>query len=122
MAEDMRNRQLTIRLDEAYKQLESLVLIDPLTGTGNRRMFDDRLKQAIYEGERGREFALLIIDVDRFKQFNDTYGHRAGDEALLQVSSTMTGIVRKVDCLTRYGGDHLICPPRGRPGTGRQTP
>lgn len=105
--EEKRNRELTARLDEAYKQLESLVLIDSLTGVGNRRMLEDRLKNAIHEGERGRDFALMIIDVDHFKQFNDAFGHLAGDNALVQVSRAMNSIVRKVDCLARYGGDEF---------------
>lgn len=92
---------------EAYRQLEQLVLTDALTGIGNRRFFDDRLQHAIYDAERGRDISLIIIDVDNFKKFNDTYGHQAGDTALIQVATAMNQIIRKVDYLARYGGDEF---------------
>jgi len=82
---------------------------DPLTGTRNRRMFDEHLallwQQAVVNG---RSLAILLIDIDHFKAYNDFYGHQAGDKALRQVAQTIQKSVRRpLDVLTRYGGEEF---------------
>jgi diguanylate cyclase (GGDEF)-like protein len=82
---------------------------DALTGTKNRRMFDEHLarlwQQAI---ENGRTIAVLLIDVDYFKKYNDRYGHQAGDQALRRVAETLqTFVDRPLDVLARYGGEEF---------------
>jgi diguanylate cyclase (GGDEF)-like protein len=82
---------------------------DPLTGTRNRRVFDEHLEllwqQAVVNG---RALALLLIDIDHFKAYNDFYGHQAGDLALRQVAQTIQKLIhRPLDILTRYGGEEF---------------
>ena len=82
---------------------------DPLTGTKNRRVFDEHLEllwqQAIVNE---RALAILLIDIDHFKAYNDFYGHQAGDLALRQVAQTIQKIIRRpLDILTRYGGEEF---------------
>ncbi len=89
--------------------IAELVELDPLTGTKNRRVFDEQLarlwQQAI---EDHRPLAVLLIDVDHFKAFNDRYGHQAGDQALRRVAQALKGLVnRPLDALTRYGGEEF---------------
>jgi len=82
---------------------------DALTGTRNRRVFDERLgglwQQAI---DQGRRIAILLIDIDHFKAYNDCYGHQSGDETLRQVAQTAQRFVcNSTDVLTRYGGEEF---------------
>ncbi|MGA2256310.1 MAG: diguanylate cyclase [Thermoguttaceae bacterium] len=81
---------------------------DALTLLANRRAFDDELVKRSAEFRRqGRTFSLTIIDVDRFKSFNDTYGHRAGDEVLRNVATVLRRTIRETDMVARYGGDEF---------------
>jgi diguanylate cyclase (GGDEF)-like protein len=82
---------------------------DALTGTKNRRVFDDYLTRLWPQAmENGRAIAILLIDVDHFKAYNDRYGHQAGDEALRRVAQTVQTIVRRpLDVLARYGGEEF---------------
>ena len=82
---------------------------DPLTGTRNRRVFDERLEQVWRQsGATGRVMAVLLIDIDHFKAYNDYYGHQAGDKALCHVAQTVQKMVRRPeDILTRYGGEEF---------------
>ncbi len=83
---------------------------DTLTGTPNRSLFTARLEQAIKRASRlpGYKFAVLFMDVDRFKMINDTYGHEAGDQLLISISERLRGNLRTMDAATRVGeGQHV---------------
>ncbi len=90
--------------------LRSLALRDGLTGLGNRRHFDELLGREYQAAMRTRSpLALLMIDVDHFKAFNDTYGHLAGDESLKAVAAAMkAAVLRGGDMLVRYGGEEFV--------------
>lgn len=90
------------------EQLEYQALHDPLTGLANRALFDDRVRQAIHICERsGGSCAVLIVDLDRFKEVNDALGHSAGDALLQQVAERFRGRVRPDDTLARLGADEF---------------
>ncbi|MCW8108199.1 diguanylate cyclase [Alteromonas ponticola] len=101
--------QVSNELAIANKQLDHLANSDGLTGIANRRQFDTKLESAIRRGIRDNDLiSLLFIDVDLFKQFNDTYGHSAGDEALKLVARTLDECCRRYDDLAaRYGGEEF---------------
>jgi diguanylate cyclase (GGDEF)-like protein len=82
---------------------------DALTGTKNRRVFDEYLSRLWQQAMKdGRAIAILLIDVDHFKAYNDRYGHQAGDEVLRQVAQTLqTFVCRPLDVLARYGGEEF---------------
>jgi len=81
---------------------------DALTGLPNRRLLDDRLAQAIHLAQRrGRRLAVMLIDLDNFKQVNDALGHGAGDAALREVALRLAACVRKADTAARYGADEF---------------
>ncbi|HVP08217.1 MAG TPA: diguanylate cyclase [Burkholderiales bacterium] len=82
---------------------------DTLTGLPNRRLLDDRLRQAVFLAQRrDTRVAVMVIDLDRFKQVNDALGHRAGDAVLREASHRIAGCVRKADTLARHGGDEFV--------------
>lgn len=96
---------------------ERCALVDELTGLYNRRHFNHELEKEIERARRlRRHCSLLLADVDRFKDFNDAFGHPAGDEALRQVARVLAGSVRLVDQAARYGGEEfaVILPQTGR--------
>jgi diguanylate cyclase (GGDEF)-like protein len=81
---------------------------DPLTGLGNRRHLLDRLDAKIAEAQSsGVRLALLLIDLDGFKELNDTLGHYAGDEVLRQIGPRLRALLREDDLLARLGGDEF---------------
>ncbi len=88
-------------------RIERLLERDPLTDTLNRRAFDQALGQAHAWLRRGRGYALVMIDMDRFKQLNDTLGHAAGDAALRQMVRELQPCLREVDRLGRLGGEEF---------------
>ncbi len=91
------------------KELEYLASYDALTKLPNRTLLFDRLKQAILRSNRGcLKFALLFVDLDEFKNINDTHGHIVGDELLKAASLRMKSTIRKVDTLARFGGDEFV--------------
>ena len=90
----------------AALSLESLT--DPLTGIGNRRAFDQQLPHEIELSRRlSYPLSLLMMDIDHFKAFNDTYGHPFGDQVLRRVSAVITGALRRIDFPARVGGDEF---------------
>ena len=88
-------------------RIERLLERDPLTGTLNRRAFDEALEHAHAWLARGRCYALVMIDMDRFKQLNDSLGHAAGDAALRQMVQELQPCVREVDHFGRLGGEEF---------------
>jgi diguanylate cyclase (GGDEF)-like protein len=87
---------------------ERLALHDALTGLPNRRLLQERLDRAIVASERsGKNLALMILDVDRFKEVNDTLGHDRGDALLQEVAQRLTEVVRDADTVSRLGGDEF---------------
>lgn len=91
------------------KQLEALALNDPLTGLANRRLLADRMAMALFHARRNKTaMAVIYLDLDGFKQINDTLGHGAGDILLKMVAGRLLATVRKEDTVARLGGDEFI--------------
>lgn len=94
---------------EENKDLLRRATTDALTGIANRAKFEDRIKEAMAGVRRGHgHFALLMLDIDHFKKFNDTYGHEVGDLVLKHVARAVRGALRDVDLFARYGGEEFI--------------
>jgi len=101
---------LVIRKDlTPYKKLEEMVLHDPMTGAMNRRAFNRMIKERIARGARElKPFVFMVFDVDHFKEYNDRYGHMAGDEVLKEVVKAINGLFRReTDALFRLGGEEF---------------
>src|SRR5882672_569902 len=96
-------------LEAANQQLRHLATHDALTGLPNRALLDDRLAQALAHADRdGQPFAVLMLDLDRFKLINDSLGHRAGDTVISEVARRLRGVVRSIDTVARVGGDEFV--------------
>ncbi|GAB4177409.1 MAG: sensor domain-containing diguanylate cyclase [Thalassobaculales bacterium] len=92
-----------------HRQLERMAVTDKLTGIGNREAFDSALAAAVDQRRRGGPaFAVLLFDVDHFKEVNDRLGHLRGDMAIRRVAQAMLGHLRKGDTICRWGGEELI--------------
>ena len=102
----MMKERVELRSNE---QLRALALLDSLTGVGNRRHFDKQLEIEVRRARRvGVPIALLMIDVDHFKSFNDAFGHQEGDRCLYTVARTIAALVRRPgDIIARYGGEEF---------------
>lgn len=101
-----RNIAYTLALE---RRAEYLALHDPLTGLPNRHLFEDRVSQSLAAWRRrGVGFAVLFIDLDRFKDINDTYGHATGDRLLCALAGRLADAIRESDTVARYGGDEFI--------------
>ncbi|MFN2463367.1 MAG: putative bifunctional diguanylate cyclase/phosphodiesterase [Candidatus Dormibacteria bacterium] len=98
----------------AEQEMRFLALHDTLTGLPNRTLFTDRLQQAILSaGRDGSSFGLLIMDLDRFKEVNDSLGHQSGDLLLQQMAARLTTALRQTDTVARLGGDEFGVLPFG---------
>lgn len=98
------------RLESSNRQLRTQAQTDQLTGLANRACFDDALSQGLQQRMTGGVaggFGLLLLDIDRFKQFNDTYGHLAGDEVLKAVAKAIESVCRESELAARYGGEEF---------------
>lgn len=94
---------------EANEQLEHEAMSDALTSVYNRRWINDRLTRLVIRTHRdGRRLSLLMLDIDHFKRFNDTFGHPAGDAVLVAVARTITTCMRPTDLVARYGGEEFV--------------
>lgn len=99
----------TSQLEQANKELKRLSTMDPLTGIGNRRSFDEFLKLFWTQARRSRaSISILMLDVDDFKKYNDTFGHLKGDDVLKRVADAITGAVSRTgDIVARFGGEEF---------------
>lgn len=100
-----------MELKKTRDKLEELSTTDALTGLANRRQFDIQIASEHLRSRRsGTPLSLVMIDVDHFKVFNDTYGHQAGDKCLMKIGSTIRQVVnRPQDIPARYGGEEFAC-------------
>lgn len=91
------------------KELRRLAYRDPLTGLANRRLFDSQMEKVIAKTERDEiPFAVIMLDLDNFKEVNDDFGHEAGDQVIIQMSKRILNTVRDMDTVGRLGGDEFI--------------
>lgn len=101
-------RNITVQ-KRLENQVHQLAFNDELTKLPNRRLLNDRLNQSIAASKRsGKYGALMFLDLDNFKPLNDTYGHSIGDLLLIEVAQRISGIVREVDTVARFGGDEFV--------------
>lgn len=102
-------RQLNSKLMEHNQGLKTLSRVDPLTGAGNRAAFQEQIELAHAAAVRARQpYAIVVCDLDRFKQVNDLYGHQAGDRVLTAAVTAIRAVVRRSDLIFRYGGDEIV--------------
>ena len=98
-----------IEKERLYSILKDISVTDPLTGLPNRRTFIEQIKHlASVSNRRSFSFSILFIDVDNLKEFNDKYGHQAGDDLLKAVGNALRTAVRSEDVVCRYGGDEFV--------------
>jgi two-component system, cell cycle response regulator len=105
----VRRRRYADKLRNSMQSTMEMALIDPLTGLNNRRYFTSHLTSLLgHAGSTRGELTLLILDIDHFKQVNDTYGHDAGDEVLQDFAQRMKLSVRGIDLVCRLGGEEFV--------------
>lgn len=103
------NNASVIDARRELRELHQVAMTDPLTGLGNRRHLDGRLRAVIAEFQNnGNPAGLLSVDVDHFKQFNDTYGHNTGDSVLRMLGQTIRHVLRATDTAGRWGGEEFL--------------
>ena len=104
-------------LEETNAKLGLLTVTDELTGLGNRRALEDYLEYQVHQAARyGRTISIMLIDIDHFKEYNDTFGHPEGDELLRTIARLANNSTRASDLVARYGGDEfaIILPNSGK--------
>jgi len=104
---------IAIEKARLYEKMEQMSVTDGLTGIANRRYFDTRLREEMLKAKRyNLPLSVIMLDIDHFKNFNDTYGHLIGDEILKHLATLLKGNVRETDIVARYGGEEfaVICP------------
>lgn len=105
----LRLSQTLLQLSASEAQSQHLAFHDVLTGLPNRALVDERLTQSLGRLMRsGEQVALLLLDLDRFKLINDTYGHHAGDDLIIEVGRRVSELVREQDTVGRLGGDEFV--------------
>lgn len=98
-----------IQVTERAKTLEKEVFLDALTGVGNRRAYEMQIRESLRRYHRDSQpFSIVLMDVDRFKNINDKYGHAAGDKCLRQIVKLIVSVLRKTDFFARYGGEEFL--------------
>lgn len=100
------NRRLMNKFQEERERLSDLSMLDPLTGLYNRRGFQHRFDSIMAQGKENH--FILLLDIDRFKSYNDHYGHSMGDQTLTRVSTAIRDAVRAKDIVARYGGEEFL--------------
>ena len=112
--------ELSKELKKANQKLEKMALMDGLTGISNRRLFDKTLKKELKRARRKKtDLSLIMIDIDNFKEYNDTYGHQQGDQCLKKVASVLDQETKRAaDFAARYGGEEfaVILPDTAKDG------
>jgi len=97
------------QLSELLEQVEKAAATDPLTGLYNRRHFSRVLDQLFADAHRnGHDLSCIMLDLDKYKQLNDTFGHQMGDELLVCAGKVITANLRRMDVAARYGGDEFV--------------
>jgi diguanylate cyclase (GGDEF)-like protein len=114
-------RKKTEELQESRRQLELIAHSDPLTGLPNRRMFTGYFRRLLASAQRHEDssFTLMLVDLDKFKEINDAWGHDAGDAWLKSVAERVGAVMRQSDCFARVGGDEfalLVSDPSDEDG------
>lgn len=105
----IKRKRYNDRLRNGLQSVMDMAIVDPLTGLNNRRYLDSHLKIVFDRArQRHRPMSLCMIDIDRFKDINDTYGHGAGDIVLQEVAACLRSAVRGADLLCRYGGEEFV--------------
>lgn len=98
--------------EQIIRELESLkkeVYLDPLTGIGNRRYAEMMHQTRFFEWQNhGVPYGVIFLDIDHFKRFNDSYGHKTGDEVLVMVAKTISHLLRRMDVVARWGGEEFV--------------
>jgi diguanylate cyclase (GGDEF)-like protein/PAS domain S-box-containing protein len=111
--EIFRDNTAQIEVRRKAEAMERLAFLDPLTHLPNRRFLEMSLRTALAEyEEHGDPFGVLVFDVNQFKSINDRFGHASGDRALVEMAKTLTGALRSVDVVGRWGGDEFLAIAR----------
>lgn len=119
LREHVANTQATVRqqvmererqqLEDLNRELAQQAMHDGLTKVYNRKFFDDTLEREVVRGRRqASPIGVILVDVDRFKSINDTYGHPFGDVVLQQIARALSGTIRGADVISRYGGEEFV--------------